>query len=84
MAAMEIVLSNMINFVKPPLTVDTGGTSIGDPSAGTKPPVAHTKIVFEASRGDSAGAGILTILTMYGMGFLFIWMCKRETDSENN
>lgn len=84
MAAMEVVLSNMINFSKPPVTSETGGTSIGDPSAGTQPPTVSTEIVTVTGRADMAGAGILTVLTISGMMSLFVWICRRETDSENN
>jgi mannan endo-1,6-alpha-mannosidase len=84
MAAMEIVMSNMIGFVEAPVTSDTGGTSVGDPSAGTRPPIVKLEIVFEASKGDVAGAGLLTIFAISGMMALFVWMCRREVESENN
>jgi mannan endo-1,6-alpha-mannosidase len=85
MAALEVVLSNMISVVKPPVTNTTGGTSLGDPNAGAKKPaIIPPYLLAPPSRGDMAGAGMLTIIVIAGMMSLFIWICMRETDSENN
>ena len=85
MAALEVVLSNMISVMNPPVTNATGGTSLGDPNAGAKKPaIIPPYLLALPSTGDIAGAGILTIIVVAGMMSLFIWICIRETESENN
>jgi len=63
MAALSVFQSNLIGNVKPPFTAVKGGTSKGDPTAGT---VQHgTPGQFDPSSvttGSKAGAGILTFL----------------------
>lgn len=78
MAAMEIVLSNMIDAVKPPLTSSSGGTSEGNPAAGIgvygkTPPVPG--VLVPPTAGAKAGAAILTILAFLWAGSLWYWMC---------
>ncbi|KAH8886863.1 hypothetical protein GQ53DRAFT_750518 [Thozetella sp. PMI_491] len=73
MAAMEVVLANIIQEVRTPVTNDTGGTSVGDPSAGgsgggSSGGTSITEIYTRAiSAGDKAGAYILTIVFVIAM-----------------
>ena len=63
MAAMEVIQSNLIQQAKAPLTSNTGGTSTGDPNAGSGD--ASTSApggVKPITTADRAGAGILTAL----------------------
>ena len=79
MAAMEIVLSNMIDFVRPPVTSTSGGTSVGNPSAGIKAAPSPDSILLTApSVGDKVEAAILTVVLMLGMMSLFVFMCVPE------
>lgn len=65
MCALEIIQSNLITKVSGPVGNDTGGISVGDPSAGSggdasiAPPPGSTG---QITTGDKAGAGILTAL----------------------
>ncbi|KAH6645836.1 family 76 glycoside hydrolase [Truncatella angustata] len=66
MAAMEIVLANMIHDAEPPVTNSTGGTSVGDPTGGGSD-IGRTdpqgSIVFAPlTTGDRAGAIIVTVI----------------------
>ena len=80
MSALAAVQANMITVadLAPPYTADNGGTSKGDPSAGTGSgnsasgqPAVNTEPI---GTSDKAGAGILTamalVLTLGGAWFL--------------
>lgn len=66
MSALEVFQSNLIDHSEGPVTEDTGGTSQGDPSAGTSsdigPADLHKEIVTTA---DKAGAAILTVMVIF-------------------
>ncbi|KAK3326410.1 glycoside hydrolase [Apodospora peruviana] len=73
MNVLGAVSSLLIGDVKPPVTNSTGGTSIGNPDAGsnsnhfngfTEPPTT----------GDKAGAGILTLVILGAAIGTFGWM----------
>lgn len=71
MNALEVFQSNLIDTVPPPLSNDTGGTSRGNPSAGTGGGIGGGVsgsgpggIESDISTGDKAGAGILTTLVV--------------------
>ncbi|KAL8990895.1 MAG: hypothetical protein Q9177_000549 [Variospora cf. flavescens] len=70
MSALSVIQSNLISKVAAPVTADKGGTSKGNPSAGTGP--ART-VEFDAvltrqvTMADKAGAGILTALVLGGL-----------------
>lgn len=70
MAALEVIQSNLIQQVSGPVTNTTGGTSKGDPAAGTKSPGA-VLAASPASTGDRIGAGFLTAAVLV----LFTAMC---------
>jgi mannan endo-1,6-alpha-mannosidase len=67
MSALEVIQSNLIKKVAGPVSNSTGGTSQGNPSAGTgtsshvdnAPGVIGTK--------DKAGAGVLTAVVLAGL-----------------
>lgn len=61
MAAMEVIQSNLIQQAKTPLTAGSGGTSKGDPNAGSGD-VKTPEVVKPITTADRAGAGILTAL----------------------
>jgi mannan endo-1,6-alpha-mannosidase len=51
--------------LKGPVTANTGGTSVGDPNAGTQPSMWDgMPILTPINNGDKAGAAILTILAI--------------------
>lgn len=68
MSALEVIQSNLITTVGGPVTNATGGTSKGDPSAGTggdvSPVALHTG---QIKTGDRVGAGLLTALVLVGV-----------------
>lgn len=78
MAAMEVVLANMIQDSGAPVTKDTGGTSKGDPTAGgddvgrTDPREGPPPI----TAADRAGAAILTIVALLALiaGVVFVML----------
>ena len=73
LAALQIVQANLITTVAGPLTNSTGGTSIGNPSAGGS--TSSSPIVFKTiTMGDKAGAGILTTLVLVSMFGGAWWM----------
>lgn len=66
MSVLEIMGTAMISKVAGPLTNSTGGTSRGDPSAGSnsaKTPTGANTV----STGDKAGAGFLTAVILVGI-----------------
>jgi mannan endo-1,6-alpha-mannosidase len=73
MAALEVIQSNLIQQVGGPVTNSTGGTSQGDPNAGSKPAAAILQ-QGPATTGDKAGAGILTALVLVSFVGMIWWM----------
>jgi mannan endo-1,6-alpha-mannosidase len=61
MAAMEVIQSNLIQQAKTPLTAGSGGTSKGDPNAGSGD-IKTPQVVKPITTADRAGAGILTAI----------------------
>jgi hypothetical protein len=63
MSALSVITANLFTQVRKPVTADTGGTSIGNPSAGTGDPTVLVK--FEKiETSDKAGAWIITIMVI--------------------
>jgi mannan endo-1,6-alpha-mannosidase len=75
MAAMSAIFVNLLSMssIAPPLTNTTGGTSVGNPSAGSQS-VANPAAVVPATQGDRVGAGFLTTLVLVGATGMFGWM----------
>ena len=67
MSAMEVFLSNLITKVDAPVTNSTGGTSKGDPSAGTGGSGQPGLNSAAVTKKDKVGAGILTTLVLVGV-----------------
>lgn len=55
-----------------PLTNTTGGTSVGNPNAGSDEPTVRP--LSEITGGDKAGAGVLTAIMIAGSLGAFAWM----------
>ena len=65
MTALEIFQSNLITLVADPVTNTTGGTSKGNPSAGTGGDVVPIGVYRgKINTGDRVGAGFLTALIL--------------------
>jgi mannan endo-1,6-alpha-mannosidase len=66
MAAMEVMLGTLIKLAPAPVTNSTGGTSVGDPTAGFNSSFIPTGAMFlAAGKKDKAGAWVLTaVLTV--------------------
>lgn len=73
MAALEVIQSNLIRQVSGPVTNSTGGTSKGNPNAGSKPAAA---ILHQgpATTGEKAGAGFLTAVVCVSFVGMIWWM----------
>jgi len=68
MSALEVIQSNLIAKVSGPVTNSTGGTSKGNPAAGTGGDSSLTGIPTDAiTAGDRVGAGFLTTLILVGV-----------------
>lgn len=67
MSALEVIQNTLVPKVMGPLTTDTGGTSPGDPAAGTQGDSSAVGPTGTISTGDRAGAGILTALILIGI-----------------
>jgi len=68
LSLFNVLNANLVKYVNPPLTHNTGGTSQGNPDAGTTGnPVVGT--VTPATTGDKALAGVLTGTTAILLGF---------------
>ncbi|MCJ1364553.1 hydrolase 76 protein [Acarospora aff. strigata] len=63
MSALEVIQSNLISKVSGPVTNSTGGTSKGDPAAGTGGDVSPIGTP-DVTTGDKVGAGFLTTLIL--------------------
>lgn len=77
MSALSVIQANLIQKVPPPLTANTGGVSISDPSAGTEgddPIMLEPLLTRKITVGDRAGAGILTAVTLGGLLATIYWI----------
>jgi mannan endo-1,6-alpha-mannosidase len=76
MDALEVIISTQIGHVNAPVTNATGGTSVGNPNAGSSS--ASTVQQLETSQtittGDKVGAGILTTVIIALMVGGLAWM----------
>ncbi|KIW09438.1 uncharacterized protein PV09_00323 [Verruconis gallopava] len=73
MSALEVVQSNLIGNVAGPLTNSTGGTSAGNPAAGSNSD--DNPIKFNAiTTADKAGASILTLMVLSALFAGAWWM----------
>ncbi|KAI0127061.1 mannan endo-1,6-alpha-mannosidase DCW1-like protein [Xylariales sp. AK1849] len=65
-------LTTLLRSAAAPLTNTTGGTSVGNPNAGSDTTVRTTLAAI--TTGDRAGAGILTAILIAGSLGAFAWM----------
>ena len=73
MAALEVIQSNLITQVSGPVTNSTGGTSQGNPNAGSKSAgqyITQTTV----TTGDRVGAGFLTTVVLVSFVGSLCWM----------
>ncbi|KAF2840022.1 glycoside hydrolase family 76 protein [Patellaria atrata CBS 101060] len=76
MSALAVITANLVPKItlEPPVTVDTGGNSTGNPAAGTAPDQVNPYHDGEITTADRAGAGIITalllIMTVGGSWFM--------------
>jgi mannan endo-1,6-alpha-mannosidase len=66
--ALETIQNNLVQVAAPPVTHNTGGTSQGNPAAGTdgdQSIITSAEHVFTITTASRAGAGILTALTIF-------------------
>jgi mannan endo-1,6-alpha-mannosidase len=79
MAALEVIQSNLIQQSKAPLTGSTGGTSQGDPSAGTGDISAQDPTASKpATTGDRVGAGFFTALVAGVVVSGLVWVSMSD------
>jgi mannan endo-1,6-alpha-mannosidase len=68
MSALEVIQSALITTVAPPVTAKLGGTSKGDPAAGSSGDNPVASFVLEpVTTGDRVGAGFLTLFILVGV-----------------
>ncbi|CAJ2503710.1 Uu.00g111040.m01.CDS01 [Anthostomella pinea] len=82
MAAMEVVLANMIQQAQAPVTDGTGGTSVGNPSAGGSDEGRYDPVTWRhgsISNGDRAGAIICTVFVLGSFLAALVFMIADET-----
>ncbi|KAL2393304.1 Mannan endo-1,6-alpha-mannosidase DCW1 [Exophiala dermatitidis] len=66
MSALEVIQSNLIDITSGPVTETTGGTSKGDPDAGTSSDIGPSDLnQEEVTTTDKAGAAIMTVLISF-------------------
>jgi mannan endo-1,6-alpha-mannosidase len=79
MAALEVVQSTLFSSKsKPPVTGDKGGTSTGDPGAGSNPKNNKKVLIGAAGRqptnADRIGAAVLTAFVLLGVLVGTLWV----------
>ncbi|KAI9708229.1 MAG: hydrolase 76 protein [Bogoriella megaspora] len=69
MSALQMIMARLINNVDGPVTQRTGGTSKGDPSAGSgeSENPSNPATTEAITTGDKAGAGFLTAIVLIGI-----------------
>jgi mannan endo-1,6-alpha-mannosidase len=74
MAALEVIQSNLILQSYAPLTNSTGGTSQGDPAAGTGSSSEDPTTVKPATKSGRVGAGFLTAAVVIAVVSGLLWV----------
>lgn len=81
MAAMEVVLANMIEVAKEPVTNSTGGTSAGNPAAGGSDNGRVDPVRWHhgpINNGDRAGAAFVTFVILAVLLAALVFMLSDE------
>lgn len=83
MAALEVVLANMIQDVRSPVANGSGGTSLGNAAAGGADDGFAGRSYPPVSPAGRAGACILTVLTVIGLfaGCVFVLVDENDHSS---
>lgn len=77
LAVLGVLTANMVPLKnEAPLSLDNGGTSKSNPSAGTNSTNTNTLITKPITTGDRAGAGILTVIFVTGWVVAITWMIR--------
>jgi len=74
MCALEVIQANLAKAAAPPVTAATGGTSKGDPSAGTSGNPIIGPNPSTITTAEKAGAWVLTILSCITLGGMSLWI----------
>ena len=76
MNALGAIMSLLISRedVSDPVTEVSGGTSQGNPNAGSGSSSTESSSDKPITTADRAGAGIVTAVLLLGMGSVFVWM----------
>ncbi|RWA12071.1 hypothetical protein EKO27_g3022 [Xylaria grammica] len=88
MAVMEVVLANMIEEAKQPVTNGTGGTSAGNPGAGGSDNGRVDPVKWQhgvITKGDRAGAAFVTFVVLAALlaALVFMFADETKTPGEN-
>lgn len=78
MSALSVIQANLIQKVKPPVTQQKGGTSQGDPTAGTHDDttsILEPQLTRKITTLDRAGAGVITALVLACLLGTMWWIC---------
>lgn len=77
LSVMEVLQANLVQGSAPPVTANTGGTSPGDPGAGTDTLNPNDLLQTDpSSTGDRVGAGILTAMVLGLLTGLTYWLVR--------
>ncbi|RDW64011.1 hypothetical protein BP5796_10513 [Coleophoma crateriformis] len=82
MAAMEVILGTLINQVAAPLTNSTGGTSIGNPTAGRNTTATPDILNFASSRSSKIGGWFLTAFILISTVWTIWFMATTSWEHE--
>jgi len=74
MSALEVIQSNLIDKVQGPVSNSTGGTSQGNPNAGSGGDSSSIALPAAIKTSDRAGAGIITALILVALVGGAWWM----------
>ena len=74
MSALEVIQSNLIKNNTPPVTAVTGGTSKGNPAAGSSETVPPGTVTTQITLAERISAGFVTAFAcvMFGGGIIWI------------
>jgi mannan endo-1,6-alpha-mannosidase len=77
MAVLGVLAANLIPFKnQAPYSLESGGTSKSNPSAGTNTSDNAIPVLNTIGTGDKAGAGVLTVIFVTGWAVAVTWMIR--------